>query len=143
MGLDQYAGTLETKIMEWNSKKEEYEEAGPFEWRKHARLQEFMTRLYMAKNGKKKKWRQDFFGKEPVTMPIQFDSMELDEVDIKLLEEAFDNGYKDFHCDGGFFWGHQFQEESVMDYKDTDRKFINYAKKALAKGSKVFYQCSW
>ena len=53
--------------------------------------------------------------------------MELDDVDIKLLEEAIENGYKDFHCEGGFFWGHQFQEESVKDYAEKDRELFKEA----------------
>ena len=149
MGLDQYAGVMEEKKSE-HFKNEDgsydtWQQAGPFEWRKHARLQEFMTRLFMVKNSKsaKDRWQTSTFGNEEVIIPIQFNEMELDDVDIKLLEEAIENGYKDFHCEGGFFWGHQFQEEAVKDYAEKDREFVKFAKEELAKGNKIFYECSW
>ena len=63
MGLSQYGGTIRTEqykftTQEGEEKVNEYQIAGPFEWRKHARLQEFMNTIYMKGiilkiNGKK------------------------------------------------------------------------------------------
>jgi len=63
MGLDQYAGTMRTQTYEYKTpegdkKVDEYQIAGPFEWRKHARLQEFMNQLYMERNNVKHKWEE-------------------------------------------------------------------------------------
>jgi len=69
--------------------------------------------------------------------------MELTKEDIDKLDEAIQNGYQDYFCDGGFFWGHGFQEEALIDYKEKDEEFVVYAKQALKDGKKVFYECSW
>ena len=68
--------------------------------------------------------------------------LELDIDDINKLEEQVHNGYKDYHCVGGFFWGHEFQEEAVEEEKTKDLDFINRAKQALqTEGSTVVYSC--
>ena len=149
MGLDQYAGMIEEQKSE-HFKNEDgsydtWEMAVPFEWRKHARLQEFMNRLYMERNKIGSKWEQsqiDEDGKAWIT-PISWSSIELSSEDIDSLEKAIDNGYSDYFCDGGFFWGHQSQEEMAKEYKDRDKEFVKFAREALSKGEKVFYQCSW
>jgi len=151
MGLDQHAGKQKHTFRWTNNegKTHTWEGVGPFEWRKHARLQEFMTRLFMSKKdieaseGSGKAWRETTFGESPATLPIEFDEIELSLNDIELLEEAIKNGYKDYYCDGGFFWGHQFQEESVKDYHEKDKEFVEFAKQRLSEGKKVFYSCNW
>ena len=144
MGLDQYGGTIETKVFDYDDSNDEYQIASPFEWRKHARLQEFMNRLYMEKNSVEHKWESsiDDNGKKWIN-PISWDEMELTKEDIDKLDEAIQNGYQNYFCDGGFFWGHGFQEEAVSDYKKQDKEFVAYAKKALKDDKKVFYECSW
>lgn len=144
MGLDQYGGTIETKVFDYDDSNEEYQIASPFEWRKHARLQEFMNRLYMEKNSVEHKWESsiDDNGKKWIN-PISWDQMELTKKDVDKLDEAIQNGYRDYFCDGGFFWGHGFQEEAAADYKEQDKEFVAYAKKALKDKKKVFYECSW
>ena len=150
MGLDQYAGTMRTKTYEYKTpegekKVDEYQMAGPFEWRKHARLQEFMNTLYMERNKLNNKWEQS----EPDSdgqvwyNPISWNSIELKEKDINRLEEAIKNGYSDYFCEGGFYWGHEFQEEQRDYYKEKDLEFVEFAKEALADGETVVYECSW
>jgi hypothetical protein len=139
MGLDQYAGTMREKVYEYTTpqgdkKEEKYQMAGPFEWRKHARLQEFMNTLYMEKNKLKSEY---------VWNPISWNQIELLEDDIDKLEEAINNGYSRYFCDGGFFWGHEFQEEAAKDYKEKDLEFVQFAREALADGETVIYECSW
>ena len=147
MGLDQYAGTMREKVYEYTTpqgdkKEEKYQMAGPFEWRKHARLQEFMNTLHMERNKLKSKWEQDKINDdEYVWNPISWNQIKLLEDDIDRLEEAINNGYCRYFCDGGYFWGHEFQEEAAKDYKDKDLEFVAFAR--LADGDTVVYECSW
>lgn len=150
MGLDQYAGTMRTKTYEYETpdgekKVDEYQMAGPFEWRKHARLQEFMNKLYMEKNKVGSKWEEsepDSDGKVWYN-PISWNSIELTEEDIDRLEKAIKNHYSGYFCDGGFFWGHEIQESQAEYYKDKDLEFVEFAREALADGETVIYECSW
>ena len=99
--------------------------AGPFEWRKHARLQEFMNNIFMERNKLKSKWEQDKINdNEYVLNPISWDRIELLEDDIDKLEEAINNGYSRYFCDGGFFWGHEMQESQAEYYKEKDLEFV-------------------
>ena len=58
-------------------------------------------------------------------------------------EKAIKNGYWDCFAHDGFFWGQQFQEESVKQYKELDKEFLKAARKALKAGREVTYNCSW
>jgi hypothetical protein len=118
MGLDQYA---HVRINKWNP--HEYS----FEWRKHSRLQQFMMEL----------WHSKGFNEE-----FNLQELHLDIDDITKLEEQVHKGYEDYPCPGGFFWGHQWQEEAVEDEKGNDLDFIERAKQALqVEGSTVVYSC--
>jgi hypothetical protein len=133
MGLDQYAfinpreeqrtddqgNSFTVKIAEQD-----------FYWRKHSRLQDFMEELFVAKTGR------------PATELNCYD-MELTMADINKLEGAWHNGYEENVCDGGFFYGHQFQGEQVQVYREEDLEFIYAAREALAEGQKVIYHCWW
>jgi hypothetical protein len=149
MGLDQYAGTMRTKTYEYKTpegekKIDEYQMAGPFEWRKHARLQEFMNKLYMERNNIEHKWESDDLQSgEVVWNPISWNQIELSEEDIDRLEKAIKNHYSGYFCDGGFFWGHEIQESQAEYYKEKDLEFVEFAKEALADGETVIYECSW
>ena len=149
MGLDQYAGTMREKVYKYTTpqgekKEDKYQMAGPFEWRKHARLQEFMNTLYMERNKLESKWEQDKINdSEYVWNPISWDKIELLEDDIDKLEDAINNGYSGYFCDGGFFWGHEMQESQAEYYKDIDLEFVEFAREALADGETVIYECSW
>ena len=37
----------------------------------------------------------------------------------------------------GFFWGQQFQEEAVKEYKSQDLKFLKFCKEAIKDGKTV------
>jgi len=62
---------------------------------------------------------------------------------VKRLEDAIKNGYWDYFATDGFFWGQQFQEESVKENKKYDKQFLKFCKDALKKGQVVEYSCSW
>ena len=63
--------------------------------------------------------------------------------DLDKLEKAIKNGYKDYECDGGFFWGDDYQEETVKEYKEYDLEAVKSCKELINNGSEVFYYESW
>ena len=124
MGLDQYA-----YLRERNQMPDDADESGEsFYWRKHARLQTFMEKQYRKLN------TEEMFN--CVELP-------LNEEQLLELQEAINNKYYDHFCDGGFFYGHQFQEESVEEYREQDNKFVDQALAHIKAGGDVIYLCSW
>jgi hypothetical protein len=131
MGLDQYAGFRDS-----NGKVHE-----EFYWRKHARLQKFMSKQFDKQN----KTQQHNTGEELQHLGFNAGQggVEITEELIKELEESYkDNYHWDFASDG-FFWGQQFQEEQVKEYKAQDKKFIKWAKEQIKAGKSIGYDCSW
>ena len=132
MGLDQYAGFRD-------SKGEVHEE---FYWRKHARLQVFFAKQFRKQNeGKDKNNTVDALqhlgfngGQGGVTITEEV---------VKDLEEAIKNDYWDHFATDGFFWGQQFQEEQVKEYKAQDKKFLEWCKQRLKEKKDIGYDCSW
>ena len=125
MGLDQYAAGLNKE----------------FYWRKHARLQVFMAREYEKQNPKETKASINSsdlghlgFNGGPVNITNEI---------LDRLEKAIKDNYYDYFAHDGFFWGQQFQEESAKEYKILDKRFVKAARKALAAGREVRYNCSW
>ena len=113
MGLDQRAG---------------YNDIAVYDWRKHARLQEFMHNKYLKKH--------------PDDDAFNCKKLLLNEEDILELQKLIKDDNLPF-CDGGFFWGHQFQEESMKEYKKIDLKFCKDALKWIKEGKEVWYDCWW
>ena len=137
MGLDQYAGFRD-------SKGEVHEE---FYWRKHARLQVFFSKQFRKQKEK-----------ELSTLKYKNNTMEdlqhlgfnggqggvtITEEVVKDLEEAIKNGYYDHFASDGFFWGQQFQEEQVNEYKAQNEKFLRWCKQRLKEKKEIGYDCSW
>ena len=131
MGLDQYAGLRDS-----NGKVHE-----EFYWRKHARLQVFMNNQF------KKQLSKDKHNTIDDLQHLGFNGGEggvtITEELIKELEKQVKNNYYDCFASDGFFWGQQFQEEAVKEYKAQDKKFIKWAKEQLKEGRQVGYDCSW
>ena len=131
MGLDQYAGFRDN---DGNVKEEFY-------WRKHARLQQFMASKFNEQNKDKKP------DADNMMHSLGFNGgqggVKLTEEIIKQLEEAIKDGYYSYFASDGFFWGQQFQEEQVTEYKDQDQKFIEWCKEQLKEGQNIGYDCSW
>ena len=120
MGLDQYAQGLNKE----------------FVWRKHARLQVFMREEYEKQNPKDIK-DDDMglgFNGGPVNITLDL---------LKRLEEAIKSDYHMHFCSDGFFWGQQYQEESLKEYKKQDLAFVRAAKIAIKNGREITYSCSW
>ena len=136
MGLDQYAGFRD-------SKGEVHEE---FYWRKHARLQVFFAKQCNKQNNEKMKEKLPYNTVDDL-QHLGFNAGEgggkITEELIKELEEQVKNNYWDCFASDGFFWGQQFQEQAVKEYKAFDKKFIKWAKEQLKAGKQIGYDCSW
>ena len=133
MGLDQYAGFRDIN----GTVHEE------FYWRKHARLQKFMSKQFDKQN-------KDKFDKNNTHDDLQHlgfnggqGGVTITEELIKELEESYNSGYHWDFAPDGFFWGQQFQEEQVKEYKAQDKKFIEWCKEQLKEGKSIGYDCSW
>ena len=131
MGLDQYAGLRD-------SKGEVHEE---FYWRKHARLQQFFSKEFA-----KQKSEEDHNSSDEL-QHLGFNGGEggvkITEDIVKRLEEQYKKDYWDCFASDGFFWGQQFQEQSVKEYKKQDKEFLAFCKSALKNKQVVEYECSW
>ena len=62
---------------------------------------------------------------------------------VKELGEQIEKGFADYVAEDGFFWGQQFQEESVKEYKEQDMKFLKFCEQAISENKVVEYWCSW
>jgi nucleoid-associated protein YejK len=96
---------------------------------------------------KYKKQLQDACNKEPFSLDhLGFNAGEvvyMTEEVVKDLEEAIKNDYHAYFASDGFFWGQQFQEHSVKEYKKQDKEFLDFCKWALKNKKVVEYECSW
>ena len=132
MGLDQYAGFRD-------SKGEVHEE---FYWRKHARLQVFFAKQFRKQNKDKEK-NNTVDDLQHLGFNGGQGGVTITEEVVKDLEEAIKNGYYDHFATDGFFWGQQFQEEQVNEYKAQDEKFLRWCKQRLKEKKEIGYDCSW
>ena len=132
MGLDQYAGFRD-------SKGEVHEE---FYWRKHARLQVFFSKQFRKQNKDKEK-NNTVDDLQHLGFNGGQGGVTITEEVVKDLEEAIKNDYWDHFANDGFFWGQQFQEEQVKEYKAQDKKFLEWCKKRLKEKKEIGYDCSW
>ena len=140
MGLDQHAH-LKGHNVNWakyfDDDKEECSKL--FVWRKHARLQQFMSTWWDKQN----KHHQH----EGHLAHLGFNADQeapvyITEELVLDLAEAISNSYKDYVAEDGFFWGQQFQEESVKEYKEQDIKFLKFCQQAISEKKVVEYWCS-
>lgn len=98
-----------------------------FYWRKHAKLQEFMELLWERRGES----RNDF--------NCQHMELTKDEV-LELLSLVSNDQMPD--SEGGFFYGHQFQDESVQHYREEDIAFCQKAYRAMKEHDySVVYSC--
>ena len=132
MGLDQYAGFRDN---DGNVKEEFY-------WRKHARLQQFMAKEFREQN-KTKKENNSMDDLQHLGFNGGQGGVKITKELVEILEEAYKDNYYYYFASDGFFWGQQFQEEQVTEYKDQDQKFIEWCKEQLKEGQNIGYDCSW
>lgn len=137
MGLDQYAHLRGQNDLSFNSYNDDYNpEKDGFYWRKHARLQQFMAAMFNEQNPDEN--TDDDFGLGFNGGPVVIDN----EV-LSKLEHAIDTEYHDYIATDGFFWGQQYQEEQVKNYKERDKQFLQWCKDQVSKGNIPEYHCSW
>jgi len=112
-----------------------------YDWRKHARLQQFMAQKWREQNGGKESDDSGALGHlgfnagdEPLILNREL----LDEWEKQIQE-----GYYSSFASDGFFWGQQFQEESVKEYKKQDQEACDWARTQLDAGHQIRYTCSW
>ena len=131
MGLDQYAGLRD-------SNGTIHEE---FVWRKHARLQVFMDKQHKKQNENRKLDGnlQSLGFNSDADIPFVLVTKEV----LDNLEESIKKDYWRDFCSDGFFWGQQFQEESMKEYREQDLEFVKWAKEQIKNGKEVVYECSW
>ena len=124
MGLDQYS----------------YIRGKEFYWRKHARLQKFMSKEYEKQNPDNK-------DKGSYNLGFNGDSknpnVNITEELLDRLEKAIKSNYCEYFAHDGFFWGQQYQEASAKDYEKQDKQYLKAARNALKKGVDIKYECSW
>jgi hypothetical protein len=119
MGLDQY-GFVRQK---------DHAQAVEFYWRKHSRLQEFMQAL----------WADTVDGEDGEEFNCR--ELTLTKDDLQDLQGQIAKGYEDYVSRGGFFWGHQWQDQAVDHYAQQDAEFVAAALDALEQGGQVEYSC--
>lgn len=132
MGLDQYAKIKDKDIDFDKVYSKEYEPTKHgFVWRKHARLQTFMANQFYELNPNAS---EPFNGGDQLVITKDI---------ISKLRKEIDSSYHDSFCSGGFFWGHQWQESAVEEYREQDKLFCDWALTQMEKGETVIYHCSW
>jgi len=119
MGLDQYA-YLESAGKDATAK---------FIWRKHSKLQTFMENLFTTKTGLE-------------AAELNCKELTLTPGDLNALQQLVAGGELP-NCDGGFFYGHQFQDEAAAEYAEQDAEFCAWAKTQITAGETVIYSCWW
>ena len=144
MGLDQFAHLRGHKV-DWekyysDTEASIYEQKQVFVWRKHARLQEFMAKKWTEQNPSVKV--------EGMLAHLGFNSDQkapcyMTKEVVDELGEQIEKGFSDYVAEDGFFWGQQFQVESVKDYKEQDIKFLKFCQQAISDNKVVEYWCSW
>ena len=142
MGLDQHAHLRGQKV-DWDKyySDDDYgDKAKVFVWRKHARLQQFMAKKWDEQN--------QHHEHDGSLSHLGFNSdsgtpVYITEDVVKELAEQIQEGFKDYVAEDGFFWGQQFQEDSVKEYKEQDIKFLKFCEQAINEKKVVEYWCSW
>lgn len=110
-----------------------------FYWRKHARLQVFMSEQHKKQNPMADyKEDSDF-----AHLGFNCGGVFITDDVLDELEKAIGSNYYDYFASDGFFWGHQFQEEAVREYKEQDKEFLAWAREQIKNKKNIVYTCSW
>ena len=143
MGLDQY-GMIRNGHIDWKKVySDKYDPMSDgFVWRKHARLQQFMSKEY-AKQNPKEDTNAHSGNIDGLGFNGEDNKVTITKDILKRLDEAISEKYYHHFAPDGFFWGQQYQEEQAKAYKKQDKQFIKFCEDALKKGQVVEYSCSW
>lgn len=123
MGLDQFAYCVDN----YGAKKElAY-------WRKHPNLQGWMENLWENKGRPNQNENSDNTGMSDFNcVPVELTYEDLDGLEMDIKQNRMPKTV-------GFFFG----DDSDEYYRNQDLEFIQKAKEALDKGSKVYYDSWW
>ena len=129
MGLDQYAYARKAGDAGGADEQEAQMPPPAFVWRKHAKLQAFMEALFETRTGKP-------------SADLNCGELILTVADIETLESQICTNA--LPCsEGGFFYGHQHQDESAEHYRPQDLEFCAWAKGRASAGETVVFSCWW
>ena len=153
-------------------KEEELQINAVFDWRKHSRLHNLMQTIWFCKKYEGTPVPKDekivltaLKNKELLSIPedqedraflyhgltsaigtvlpeFNCENLQLDETDIKVIRHFVENNRLPF-CADGMFWGHQFQEDAMKQYKEQDLEFCDEALEWLKEGKEVYYSSWW
>ena len=68
--------------------------------------------------------------------------LELTEEDIDRLEQCLNENALPI-SEGGFFYGHQMQDEQEAAYREQDIAFCAWARETLKENAKAIFSCWW
>ena len=144
-------------------KEEELQINAEFDWRKHSRLHNLMQTIWFCKTYEgtpvPNKENETLYVPEDQedraflyrgltasigTVLPEFNcvNVQLDVTDIKVIRNFVEKGELPF-CADGMFWGHQFQEDAMKQYKEQDLEFCDKALKWIQEGKEVYYSSWW
>jgi hypothetical protein len=78
-------------------------------------------------------WRENLKRVNDTTDDFNGQELVLTKEIISDLRKEIDSDYWESFCSGGFFWGHQYQEQSVKQYSQQDKLFCDWALTQLEK----------
>ena len=130
MGLDQYAFLTREELTQDTDPDVGVKPVKEYQWRKHAKLQEYFEDLVDV--GLLKPLYPD---RSFNCNPLKLNLTVIDGLEKLIRNDAMPKS------DGGFFYGHQFQDESAKEYKEQDLKFCADARDALTHDGYVYYDC--
>ena len=151
-------------------KEEELQINAEFDWRKHSRLHNLMQTIWFCKKyegtpvPKDEKQVRNTIGDKLYIPEDQEDraflyrgltasigtvlpefncvNVQLDITDLQIIRTFVMNDDLPF-CSDGMFWGHQFQEDAMREYKDQDLDFCAQAIEWIQEGKEVYYTSWW
>ena len=151
-------------------KKEPQEITCEFDWRKHSRLHNLMQTIWFCKKyegtpvPKDEKQVRNTIGDKLYIPEDQEDraflyrgltasigtvlpefncvNVQLDITDLQIIRNFVMNDDLPF-CSDGMFWGHQFQEDAMKEYKNQDIEFCTKAIEWIKEGKEVYYSSWW
>ena len=151
-------------------KEEELQINAEFDWRKHSRLHNLMQTIWFCKKyegtpvPKDEKQVRNTIGDKLYIPEDQEDraflyrgltasigtvlpefncvNVQLDITDLQIIRTFVMNDDLPF-CSDGMFWGHQFQEDAMREYKNQDLDFCAQAIEWIQEGKEVYYTSWW
>ena len=152
-------------------KEEELQINAEYDWRKHSRLHNLMQTIWFCKKYEgtpvpaDEKQVRDSIKNDKLYIPedqedraflycgltasigtvlpeFNCENVQLDETDIKVIRNFVEKSELPF-CADGMFWGHQFQEDAMKEYKEQDLEFCDKALEWLEEGKEVYYSSWW